>query len=144
MREPAASFRSREQVRQRRIEHGRFFRRHVVARPRDHQKACRQRRPLEIDAAVDAGLVLVADNDQQRHGKFLQRRLHLPQRRPLELKIEHGVRVTFGGMVGEHAREFGVTARVLVLLRLAHRRVGIFRRRRRDAFVGKHLADFGG
>src|SRR6185369_7033973 len=141
VREPAARFRGRKQIRQCRVEHRRLFRRNIVARARNHQETRRRRRALEKHAAVDAGFIFVADNDQQRHGKLLQHSLHLPQRRKLELEIEHGMRVAFGGMVREHAREFGVAARVLVLLRLAHRRVGIFRRSSRDPFLGKHLAD---
>ena len=62
----------------------------------------------------------------------------------LSLEIEHDLRMTERGMLRQHAGEFGVAARVLVLLRLPHRRVGVFRRSRRDAFLGEHLAGLGG
>ena len=111
---------------------------------RDDQQPGGRHGALQEHAAVDARLVLVADDHQQRHREFLQSGFHLPQRRPLELEIEHGLRVTLRRMLGQHAGEFGVAARVLVLLRLPHRRVGVFRRRRRDAFLGEHLAGLGG
>src|SRR5256885_7116344 len=51
----------------------------------------------------------------------LFRSLHLPQRRPLELNVEHRLRMSVGGMLREHARELGPATRILVLMGLAHR-----------------------
>ena len=48
-----------------------------------------------------------------------------------------------GRMLREHAGELGPAARILVLVRLPHRRVGIFCRGGRDAFLGEHLAGLG-
>ena len=48
---------------------------------------------LQEHAAVDARLVLVADDHQERHRKAPELVFHLPQRRALELQVEHGERV---------------------------------------------------
>src|ERR1035437_1788335 len=144
MRQPAAGFGRGEQIGERGVERGRLFRLNVVARARDHQQAGGRRGALEEHAAVDARLVLVADDHQKRHREALEPILHLPQGRTLELEIEHGLRMAKRGMLGQHAREFGVAARVLVLQRLPHRRIGIFRRSRLYPLLGEHLAGFGG
>src|SRR5450755_1471444 len=144
MRQPAAGFGCGEQIGKRGVERTRLLGRNVVTGARDHQEAGGRRRALEEHAAVDARLILVADDHQKWHREFFQASLHLPQRRTLELEVEHGLRMTERGMLGQLPREFGITARILVLQRVAHRRVGVFRRSDRDAFLGEHLAGFGG
>jgi hypothetical protein len=144
VREPAAGFSRRKQIGERRVERGGFFRRNIVAGTRDNEQPGCRCHAFEIDAAVNAGFIFIADDDEQRNGEFLQRRLHLPQCRPLELKIEHRVGVAFRGMFREHAGKFGIAAGILVLLRLTHRRIGIFRRGRLDPLRRKHFPDFRG
>ncbi len=144
VREPAAGFSRRKQIRERRIERGWLFRRNIMPGTRNHEQPGGRCRALEKDAPVDAGFIFIADDDEQRDGEFLERRLHLPQCRPLELKIEHRVGVAFRGMFRKHARKFGIAARILVLLRLTHRRIGIFRRRRLDPLRRKHFPRFRG
>src|SRR6185437_1973205 len=143
VREPTAGFGRGEQFGERRVELRRLLRGNVVPGARDHQQPGGRRDALEEYAALNAWLVLIADDHQQRHREFPQPILHLIKRRPLELQIEHRLRVAFGGMLGQHAGKFGVAARILMLLRVAHRRVGIFRRSRGNAFLGEHLAGLG-
>ena len=126
MRQPAASFSRGKQIGERGVERSRLFRLNVVARAWDHQQTGGGHGALEEHAAVDARLILVADDHQQRHREALEAVLHLPQGRTLELEIEHGLRMAKRRMLGQLPREFGVTARILVLERLPHRRVGIF------------------
>ena len=61
----SAGFGRGKEVRQRGIECSRLFSRYVVSGTWNHQQARRRRGTLEIDAAVDAGLVFIADNDEQ-------------------------------------------------------------------------------
>src|SRR5450631_59680 len=79
VRQPAAGFGRGEQIGERGVERCRLFRRNVMARTWDHQQPCGRHRPLEEHAAVDARLVLVADDHQQRHREALEGVLHLPQ-----------------------------------------------------------------
>src|SRR5262245_13835899 len=143
MREPAAGFGGCEQIGKRSIERSRLFRGNIVTGARDHQQAGCRHRAFKKHTAIDARLIFVTEDDKQWHRKFLQCRLHLPKRWTLELEIEHGLRVTFSRMLSQHAREFRITARILVLLRLAHRSVRIFCRRSRDALLSEHLSGLG-
>jgi hypothetical protein len=45
-------------------------------------------------------------------------------------------------MLAQHFGELRQAARILVLERLTHRRVRVFRGRPRDAFLAEHLARF--
>src|ERR1700688_2500505 len=110
--EPTASFGRSEQICQRGVERGRFLRWNVVTRARDNQQACGWHRAFEKYAAVDAWFIFVTDDHQEWRREALERRLHLPQRRAFELQIEHGLRVPLRGMLGQHARKFGVPARI--------------------------------
>ena len=142
--EPAAAFGRGEQLGERGVEGGRLLGGDVVTGARDDEQRGRRHSALEKNAAVEAKVVLVADDDQQRDLEALEIRLHLPQRRALELQVEHGHRMAVRGVLGEHAGEFGVAARVLVLEGLAHRRVGVFGGGARDILLGEHLAGLGG
>src|SRR5581483_2560381 len=141
---PAASLGRGKQVRQRRVHGRRLFTRNGVARARDDEQSRRRHDTLEEDAALETRLVLIADNHQQRDAELLQLRFHLPQRRALELQVEHGLRVAFRRMFGEHARELRKAARILVLESLPHRRIGIFRSGGDDALFREHLPGLGG
>src|SRR4249919_1691575 len=140
VREPAARLSVGKQFGQRRIEFFRFLARERVTGARnDHQTGGRHRAAQE-NAGVDAPVILVADNNEQRHGESLQIRFHVPQRRPLGLQIDHGQRVTMRRMFAEDLHEFGITARILVLMGLTRRAVGVTRCGGPDVSRGKHLA----
>src|SRR5215471_5623585 len=112
---PPAGFRRSKKLGQRRIECARLFGGNVMPAAWDHQEPGGRHGTLEKNAAIDAGLVFVPDDDEQRHGKFLQVGFHLPQRRPLKLEIEHRMRMTLGGMLRQHASELCIAAGILVL-----------------------------
>src|SRR5512144_658526 len=98
VREPTARLRCREQLGERGIDRRRLLAVDGVARTRHHQKGRRRHRALEEDAAVETEIVLIADDHQERHRELPEFGFHLPQRRALELKIEHGVGMAFGCM----------------------------------------------
>src|SRR5271154_5527390 len=75
VREPAAGLSGGKQLGERGVDGGRLLGGDGVTRARDHQQPRSRRRALEKDAAVKAGFVLVADDDQERHRKSLQVRL---------------------------------------------------------------------
>ena len=108
----------------------------------DHHEAGSRHRALEKHAAVEAPVVFVADQNQQRYRKSLQIYFHVPQRRALGLQIQHRQRVALRGMFGQHLDELGIAARVFVLLGLARRAVGIVRRRSGEILDLEHLAGF--
>src|SRR5215467_3920264 len=140
VREPAARLRGGEELGERCVHRRRFLAVDGVARTRHHQKRGGRSGALDEYAAVETKIVLVADEHQKRHRELLELALHLPQRRPLELEVEHGVGVALGRVLREHARELAPAARIFVLERLPHRRIGIFGGGGDDAFVGKHLS----
>src|SRR3974390_711084 len=72
MREPAAVLGRGEKLRQRGIEHIRLLGGDGMTGARNDQQARRRSGALEKDAAVEAGFVLVADDDQKRHREILQ------------------------------------------------------------------------
>jgi len=116
-----------EQISERSVKGRRLLTGDGVARARDDQEAGGRHGPLEEDAGIEAPVVLVADDDQQRHRELLQGRFHLPQHRPLGLQFTHGERMADRRMLGEHLGEFCEAARVLVLVSLARRAIGVAR-----------------
>src|SRR5215831_7051971 len=140
VREPAARLRGGEELGERRVHRRRFLAVDGVARTWHHQQRRGRSRAFDEYAAVETELVLVADDHQQRHRELLELALHLPQRRPLELEVEHGVGVALGRVLRQHARELAPAARVFILERLPHRRIGVFGGGGDDAFGGKHLS----
>src|SRR5207248_11634976 len=116
MREPAAVLSGCKKLRQRRIECVRLLRGDGMTGAWNDQQAGGRRGTLEKDAAVETALVLVADDDQQRHRKFLQIRFHVPQCRTLGLQHRHRQTMALRRMFGEHAYELGAAARILIFL----------------------------
>src|SRR5664279_5386137 len=115
VRQPAPGFVGRDKFGERGVELGRLLAGDGVAGTRDHVESRRRHDPLEKHAGVETPVVLVADDDEQRRRESLQVGVHVPQRRPLGLQIEHGQRMAKRGMLSQHLDELGITARVLVL-----------------------------
>src|SRR6266481_4615692 len=70
---------------------------------------------LEPQAGLQAGLVLVAADDQGRHAELLPLGLEVIKRRPLALVLRHGVGGAGVGMLRQVLHELGEAARVLLL-----------------------------
>src|SRR6516164_11072391 len=79
VREPAAVLCRGKKFRQRGVDRIRLLAGDGVTGARNDQQTRRRCGALEKDAAVEAGLVLVADNDEKRRREFLQVRFHVPQ-----------------------------------------------------------------
>src|SRR6186997_1265889 len=125
VREPAAGI--GKQFGQRRIEFFRFLARERVTGARNDHQAGGRHGAAQENAGVDTPVILVADNNEQGHGEFLQIRFHVPQRRPLGLQIDHGQRVTMSRVFAEDLHEFGIAAWIFVFVGLTCRAVRVTR-----------------
>jgi hypothetical protein len=81
----------------------------------EHRQAGIGQHALEPEAGLQAGLVLVAADDQRRQVELLPFGLEVVERRPLALVLLHGVGRADVGMLRQVFHELGEAARILLL-----------------------------
>src|SRR5689334_5830190 len=125
---PAARVDRMEEVEERAVEGVRILEVDGVAGLGQDDEPRARDRALHEEARLEAGLVLVAGDDERRHGEPLHVADELPERRPPHLHAAHGVGRALGRMLGELGCELVPAARVLVLVLDAGRADRVFRR----------------
>src|ERR1044071_2527208 len=100
-----------------------------VAGARQHHQAGVRDAALHEQRGLEAGVVLVAGDDERRDADPLHILDQLVEGRAAHLHTAHGERLAFRGVVGELPGELGPAARVLVLELHARRAEGILLRR---------------
>src|ERR1043165_3086849 len=112
---PAPGIDERQKIPQRLVEQRRLLDVHRVAALRENREARGRDVFLEINARLDAGVVLVAADDQGRQRDLPDLRLELVERRPTGLIAAQRAGSAFGRMARELIVELAVAARVLDL-----------------------------